>query len=135
MNALAEFYVDEDFVILGFPCNQFGLQEPGNNSEILNDVRYVRPGGGFEPLMTFFEKIDVNGNNEHPLFTFLKSACETTFTEFDSDLFYEPLRIGDLQWNFEKFLISRDGKPYSRYHPIVVDPDALKDDINTLLNA
>nr|XP_053633204.1 glutathione peroxidase-like [Cherax quadricarinatus] len=135
MNALAEFYVDEDFEILGFPCNQFNLHEQGANSEIMNGIRYVRPGDGFEPLITMFEKTEVNGNNEHPLFTFLKSACESTYTEFYSGLFYEPIRIGDIQWNFEKFLIGKDGKPYVRYHPTVEDPEDLKDDINTLLNA
>ncbi|XP_053633033.2 glutathione peroxidase [Cherax quadricarinatus] len=135
MNALAEFYVDQDFVILGFPCNQFSMLEPGTNSEIMNGIRYVRPGDGFEPLITMFEKTEVNGNNEHPFFTFLKGACESTYTEFYSDLFYEPIRIGDVQWNFEKFLIGRDGKPYTRYHPDVTDPEDLKDDINTLLNA
>nr|UKT68905.1 Pc-Gpx [Procambarus clarkii] len=135
MNALAEFYVDQDFVILGFPCNQFEMLEPAANAEIMNGIRYVRPGDGFEPLMTLFEKTEVNGATEDPLFTFLKSACESTYTEFYSSLFYEPIRIGDIQWNFEKFLIGKDGKPYTRYHPDVVDPEALKDDINTLLSA
>lgn len=135
MNALAEFYADQGFQILGFPCNQFEMLEPGANSEIMNGIRYVRPGDGFEPLMTLFQKTEVNGANEDPLFTFLKSACEATYTEFYSGLFYEPIRIGDIQWNFEKFLIGKDGKPYTRYNPDVVDPDALKDDINTLLNA
>ncbi|XP_045601599.1 glutathione peroxidase-like [Procambarus clarkii] len=135
MNALAEFYVDEDFEILGFPCNQFLKLEPGTNSEILNGIQYVRPGDGFEPLMTLFQKTEVNGATEDPLFTFLKSACASTFTEFYSGLFYEPITIGDIQWNFEKFLIGKDGKPFSRYHPSVQDPEALKDDINTLLNA
>lgn len=65
----------------------------------------------------------------------IQSACASTFTEFYSGLFYEPITIGDIQWNFEKFLIGKDGKPFSRYHPSVQDPEALKDDINTLLNA
>lgn len=136
MNALAEYYEGQDFVILGFPCNQFGLQEPGATAdELLNGVRYVRPGGGFEPRMTIFQKTQVNGDSEDPIYTFLKSGCEYTDTDFSSGLYYEPLRVGDLHWNFEKFLINREGKPVYRYHPSVVDPEDLKGDINSLLNA
>ena len=61
------------FDIVGFPCNQFGLQEPGGDyHEILNGLRYVRPGGGFVPQFTMAAKGDVNGRNEHPLYTYLK---------------------------------------------------------------
>lgn len=135
MNALAEFYTGMDFVILGFPCNQFGLQEPGATAEeLMNGPRHVRPGGGFEPKMTVFEKTQVNGNNESPIFTFLKSVCEYSDTDFSDGLYYEPLRVGDIHWNFEKFLINKEGKPVMRYHPSVTDPEALKDDINALLN-
>jgi len=136
MNALAEFYADQDFVILGFPCNQFGLQEPGATaSEIINGIKYVRPGGGFEPKMTLFKKTDVNGKNENSIFTFLKSACQYTDTSYSSGLYYEPLVVGDIHWNFEKFLIDKNGKPYSRYHPSVVTSNTIKEDINALLNA
>jgi len=135
MNALAEYYTGMDFVILGFPCNQFGLQEPGATAEeLMNGPRHVRPGGGFEPKMTVFEKTQVNGKNESPIYTFLKGACEYSDTDFSSGLYYEPLRVGDIHWNFEKFLINKQGKPVMRYHPSVTDPDALKDDINALLN-
>jgi len=136
MNALAELYADEDFVILGFPCNQFGLQEPGATaSEIINGIKYVRPGGGFEPKLTLFKKIDVNGENESPIFTFLKSSCEYTNTVFSSGLYYEPLKVGDLNWNFEKFLIDKNGKPYTRYHSSVITSATIEEDINALLNA
>lgn len=136
MNALAEIYADQEFVILGFPCNQFGLQEPGATAnEIINGIKYVRPGGGFEPNMTLFRKTEVNGADEDPIFTFLKSGCEYTDTEYSSGLYYEPLTIGDIHWNFEKFLIDKTGKPYTRYHPTVTTTAALEDDINTLLNA
>jgi len=136
MNALAEYYVDEDFVILGFPCNQFDLQEPGvTAAEILNGVRYVRPGGGFEPKMTIFKKTEVNGKDEDEIYTFLKSACDYSDDTFQSGLYYEPLKIGDLNWNFEKFLIDKNGKPAFRFHPHVTSPEDLKDDINALLNA
>ena len=58
--------------ILGFPCNQFGKQEPGRNSEILNGLKYVRPGNGFEPIFPLFKKRDVNGKDEDKVFKYLK---------------------------------------------------------------
>ncbi|KAK8744821.1 hypothetical protein OTU49_000638 [Cherax quadricarinatus] len=134
MNALAEFYGNEDIVILGFPCNQFGKQEPGANAtEIFNGIHHVRPGGGFETKIILFEKTEVNGKNENEIFTFLKSACEYTDTDFSSNIFYEPKRVGDIHWNFEKFLIGRDGKPRARFHPRVTNPEDLKSDLTALL--
>ncbi|MCL4147230.1 UNVERIFIED_CONTAM: hypothetical protein GTU68_064062 [Idotea baltica] len=134
MNALAETYAGEDFVILAFPCNIFGLLEPGSGyDEIMNGITYVRPGGGFIPNITLFEKIEVNGDNEHPLYTWLKSYCSYCDTTYKTDLFYTPQRIGDIYWNFEKFLIGRDGKPYTRYHPKTSEAIALHPDINHLL--
>jgi len=140
LNALAEFYEEnDDFVILGFPCNQFGLQEPGSDvgsdNEIMHGIRNVRPGGGFEPKMTLFKKTKVNGANEDGLFTFLKGACSYTDELFEAGLEYTPLRVGDIHWNFEKFLIGKDGKPVFRYHPTMNDVDTWKADINALLNA
>jgi len=124
-------------VILGYPCNQFGKQEPAATpDEIMNGIRHVRPGGGFEPQLTMFEKVDVNGENEIPIYTFLKGTCGPTFTQFSKtpNLFYEPLRIGDIAWNFEKFLIGRDGLPKVRYHPHVVKPEEMAGDIRKLLD-
>lgn len=72
LNALHEEFRDVGFTILGFPCNQFGKQEPGDNNEILPALKYVRPGNGFVPKFPLFEKVDVNGDNEQALFTFLK---------------------------------------------------------------
>ena len=58
---------------MAFPCNQFGHQEPGETDlEVINSIRYVRPGNGFKPRMTMFRKIKVNGAHERPLFTYLK---------------------------------------------------------------
>lgn len=65
----------------------------------------------------------------------VQSGCEYTDTNFSSGLYYEPLRVGDIHWNFEKFLIDKNGKPYTRYHPSVTTTDALTNDINTLLSA
>uniref|UniRef100_A0A2P2I174 Glutathione peroxidase n=1 Tax=Hirondellea gigas TaxID=1518452 RepID=A0A2P2I174_9CRUS len=138
INALADMYEGEDFVILGFPCNQFYLQEPGANAdEILNAIRYVRPGNNFESKVTqYFKKIDVNGADQIPLYAYLKETCGKTFTTFANKdmLFYEPLRVGDLYWNYEKFLIDRDGKPYTRYHPSVISVRAIAKDIDYLLD-
>lgn len=69
MNSLAEKYGDK-VAILGFPCNQFGHQTNEDNTEFLNTLKHVRPGGGFEPApsVTIFEKGDVNGLNAQPMF-------------------------------------------------------------------
>jgi len=137
INALADTFGGQEFAILGFPCNQFGLQEPGSGEdEIMNGIRYVRPGGGFEPQMTLFEKTEVNGSGESEIFTFLKGGCQYTDSSFAGDLlFYSPLQVGDIHWNFEKFLIDKNGKPYTRYNPTLVTTGTLEDDINTLLAA
>jgi len=134
INALAEAYAGTDLVILGWPCNQFGKQEPAaTEEELRNGIQYVRPGGGFIPKLTLFHKIDVNGENEDPIFTFLKSACDYTDLIFNDSIFYSPKVIGDINWNFEKFLVGRDGKPYSRYHPRVINETELMPDIDYLL--
>jgi len=133
MNALQESY--SNFVVLGFPSNIFGKQEPGaNGTEILNGIRYVRPGGGYEPNFTIFKKIDVNGENEHPLFTYLKNYCPSTKEHFSdaSKLFYSPIRNSDIRWNWEKFLISKEGKPYMRYDA-GTKPNEIRTDVEFLL--
>lgn len=101
----------------------------------MNGIRHVRPGNGFEPEMIFFEKTQVNGNKESEIFTFLKSACQYTDSTFASGLDYSPLEVGDVHWNFEKFLIDKSGKPYARYHPTLITEDPIKTDIITLLAA
>ncbi|KAK0393290.1 hypothetical protein QR680_000135 [Steinernema hermaphroditum] len=106
--------------IVAFPCNQFLLQEPIRDDEILNALRYVRPGHGFNPTvdgLDIYGKIDVNGDEEAPLYTFLKGACPTTNTTFKrrEHLFYDPIRANDIQWNFEKFLVDRSGRPRYRF--------------------
>jgi len=106
------------------------MQEPGaNGTEILNGIRHVRPGSNFEPKITqFFKKVDINGVYGIDLYRYLKESCEPTFSKFSLThrLFYEPLQIGDIAWNFEKFLIGRDGKPMYRYHPHLTDPEDIE---------
>lgn len=136
MNAITEYFAGEDLVLLGFPSNLFNMQEPAiTPDEFFNGVRWVRPGGNFNNTVTqFFTKIDVNGAYEDPFYTYLKGTCDMTFTEYRTGLYYSPLRVGDVYWNYEKFLIGRDGIPYTRYNPTMTSADALIPDIEYLLS-
>ncbi|NXF42607.1 GPX3 peroxidase, partial [Oceanites oceanicus] len=118
LNALQNELGPHGLVILGFPSNQFGKQEPGQNSEILPALKYVRPGGGFIPNFQLFQKGDVNGAKEQKVYTFLKNSCPPVAEEFGNpkNLFWEPLRNHDIKWNFEKFLVGRDGVPVMRWY-------------------
>uniref|UniRef100_G3TLJ5 Glutathione peroxidase n=1 Tax=Loxodonta africana TaxID=9785 RepID=G3TLJ5_LOXAF len=124
LNALQEELAPFGLVILGFPCNQFGKQEPGENSEILASLKYVRPGGGFVPNFQLFEKGDVNGEKEQKFYTFLKNSCPPTSELMGSPgrLFWDPMKVHDIRWNFEKFLVGPDGLPVMRwYHRTTVN--------------
>ena len=73
MNELLVNFSGSPLSILGFPCNQFGYQEPAaNETELMNGLKYVRPGSGFIPSFDIFAKGDVNGKHEFPLYTYLK---------------------------------------------------------------
>jgi len=97
MCELQQKYADRGFKVLAFPCNQFGGQEPGSASEIKNFVASRCRSG-----LSVMDKVDVNGMNALPLFSWLKAQ--------------QPNRpFNDIPWNFEKFLIDRDGKPVARY--------------------
>lgn len=100
LEALYQKYRDEGLEILGFPCNQFGGQEPGGVKEI-EQTCLINYGVSF-PM---FEKVDVNGAASHPLFTYLRSALPG-------------LLGGKIRWNFTKFLVGRDGAPIKRFAPI-----------------
>uniref|UniRef100_A0A672J6G5 Glutathione peroxidase n=1 Tax=Salarias fasciatus TaxID=181472 RepID=A0A672J6G5_SALFA len=125
MNALMEMFGDLNFTVLGFACNQFGLQSPEVNHETLNILKHVRPGGGFVPKFPVFAKVEVNGLNEDPLFTFLKNTIVTyglylsvntaTLKNSDTKFYWSPIKVNDIRWNFEKFLITADGLPFKRY--------------------
>lgn len=101
LETLYRKYKDQGFVILGFPCNQFGAQEPGEEAEIA-DFCEKNYGVSF-PL---FAKVEVNGAQAHPLFSHLKSEA--------------PGLLGSemIKWNFTKFLLDRQGKVVARYAPI-----------------
>jgi glutathione peroxidase len=132
-----ETYRDRGFVVLGFPCNQFGAQEPGTSDEIATfcstkyDVKF--------PL---FEKIDVNGPARHPIYAMLVAeqpeAKETddTFRKKLESYGVKPAKGGDVLWNFEKFLVARDGRVVGRFAPAVtVDDPLLRDAIERELGA
>uniref|UniRef100_A0AAQ4QX13 Glutathione peroxidase n=1 Tax=Gasterosteus aculeatus aculeatus TaxID=481459 RepID=A0AAQ4QX13_GASAC len=121
LNALHEQMKPLGLTILGFPCNQFGKQEPGQPHEILPGLKHVRPGNGFVPNFPLFEKGDVNGKDEQEVFTFLK-VRRCLFGDLLGDparLFWGPIKLSDIKWNFEKFLVGPDGKPVMRWHPSV----------------
>lgn len=106
LQQLYEQHQDQDFVVLGFPCNQFKNQEPGSNAEIKQFC-----STNYNVSFPLFSKIDVNGDDAAPLYRYLTS--QTT----------EPVAAGDISWNFEKFLIGRDGKILKRFAPRTA-PDA-----------
>lgn len=100
-------------MILAFPCNQFGGQEPGSPQDILDFV------AKYDVSFPMFEKIDVNGVNTHPLFKFLKEQKGE-------------LLGNDIKWNFAKFLIGRDGRVIARYAP-TSSPLSIEADIEAAL--
>ncbi|KAJ6962434.1 hypothetical protein NC652_001177 [Populus alba x Populus x berolinensis] len=114
LNQLYEKYKDQGLEILAFPCNQFGEEEPGTNDQI-TDFVCTR----FKSEFPIFDKIDVNGENASPLYKFLKLGKWGIFGD-------------DIQWNFAKFLVSKDGQVVGRYYP-TTSPLSLERDIKQLL--
>jgi len=108
-------YGDQGLVILGFPCNQFGKQEPGSSTEI-SEGCLINYGVSFQ----LFEKIEVNGPGSHPLFVFLKKHLPGFLG-------------GRIKWNFTKFVIGRDGKPLKRFAPSTT-PKQMEEYLVSLLN-
>jgi glutathione peroxidase len=98
LEALSEKYKDQGLVVLGFPCNQFGGQEPGTNEEIKQFCSST-----YQVSFPLFDKIEVNGPNRHPLYVAL-AGPRSPFP-------------GDIKWNFSKFLIGRNGEILKRFEP------------------
>jgi len=120
MNELCEKYGDK-LAVLAFPTNQFGHQENSNGEEIINALKYVRPGNGFEPKCTIFDKVIANGEGAHEVFEYLKAELPlpsddcTSLMGDPKFIIWKPVKRSDIAWNFEKFLIDANGKPYKRY--------------------
>jgi glutathione peroxidase len=111
LQQLHKEYASRGFEVLGFPCNQFGAQEPGGPEEI---AEFCETSYGVEfPL---FEKLEVNGEGRHPLYEQLTAVPDAEG------------QAGDIQWNFEKFLVSPDGEIVRRFRPMTTpeDPDLVK---------
>jgi len=120
--------------MVAVPSNQFRLQEPGSDQEIKMANRYVRPGNNFEPTYRIASKNEVNGENADPLFKWLRGSCPITVDTIGNptSFYWSPVGKNDITWNFVKFLIDKNGKPYKRYHPTVF-PEEMEDDIRELL--
>jgi glutathione peroxidase len=106
LQKLYEQYQAQGFSVLGFPCNQFGAQEPGTSDEIKTFCET-----SYGVTFPMFEKIDVNGDGQHPLYEQLTKTADAEG------------HTGDIRWNFEKFLLSRDGEVIARFSPLV-EPQA-----------
>jgi glutathione peroxidase len=117
LEALYKTYADRGLVVLGFPCNQFGAQEPGDATEIANFCSLT-----YDVSFPMFAKVDVNGPQAHPLYQFLKKARKGI------------LGSEGIKWNFTKFLIDKSGAVVGRYAPTEA-PAAIEGDIKKLLAA
>lgn len=106
LEELQKQYADRGFSVAGFPCNQFGGQEPGSAEEIAEFCSAT-----YGVSFPMFEKIDVNGAQRHPIYSELTATADA-----DGE-------AGDIQWNFEKFLVSSDGSVLARFRPMTT-PDA-----------
>ena len=106
LEELHERYADRGFAVLGFPCNQFGEQEPGSSDEIATFCSTT-----YGVTFPMFEKIEVNGEGRHPLYEQLTAVPDAEG------------EAGDIQWNFEKFLVSPDGEIVGRFRPMTAPDD------------
>ena len=117
LQALYDRYKDKGFAVLGFPCDQFGHQEPGDETEIRRFCSTT-----YNVSFPMFAKINVNGSDAHPLFKFLKSERKGL------------LGSESIKWNFTKFLVGKDGQVLKRYAPQDA-PEKLAKDIEAALAA
>jgi glutathione peroxidase len=107
-------HVDSGFVMLGFPCDQFGHQEPGDEAEIKEFCSLT-----YDVTFPMFAKIEVNGDGTHPLYNWLKEEQRGVLG-------------GRIKWNFTKFLVDREGQPVRRFAPNTT-PEEFADDVEKLL--
>jgi glutathione peroxidase len=117
LEKLYEKFRDRGFAVLGFPCNQFGKQDPGNNGEI-EEFCQLNYGVSF-PM---FAKVDVNGPTAHPLFQHLKTSAPGIFGS------------ENIKWNFTKFLVDKNGKVVARFAPLT-KPEDIEQAVTAALSA
>lgn len=115
LEGLYQQYADKGLVVLGFPCNQFGQQEPGSSSEISGFCQK-----NYGVTFPMFEKIDVNGSHAHPLYQYLSKEKKGL------------LGSKKIKWNFTKFLINKQGEVVDRFAP-TTKPEQLNSKIESLL--
>ncbi|HWW65006.1 MAG TPA: glutathione peroxidase [Sphingomonadaceae bacterium] len=115
LEKLHEDYAARGLAVLGFPCNQFGGQEPGDEAEIASFCSLT-----YDVKFPMFAKVDVNGDTAHPLFLYLKKEAKGV------------LGTEAIKWNFTKFLVDRDGTVVDRFAP-TEKPEALRERIEALL--
>lgn len=115
LQSLYEQYQGQGLVVLGFPCNQFGGQEPGTNEEIQSFCEI-----NYKVTFPLFDKIDVKGEHAHPLYTYLLNHTP------------EPYRTGEIEWNFVKFLVDASGIVVKQYSAST-DPETIAPDIEAIL--
>ena len=115
LEALHRKFKDRGFTVLGFPCDQFGHQEPGNELEIASFCKLT-----YDVSFPMFAKVEVNGDSAHPLYKHLKAQARGI------------LGTEAIKWNFTKFLVDRDGKVVRRYAPND-KPESLEQDVAAIL--
>jgi glutathione peroxidase len=114
LQELYEKYHDRGFYVLGFPCNQFGNQEPGTDEEIRNFCEI-----NYRVTFPLFQKVDVKGENQHPLFKYLTQSAQGLLNK-------------EIKWNFTKFLVDRQGNVVKRFAP-TTSPKKIAPEIEALL--
>jgi glutathione peroxidase len=115
LQELYEKYHDRGFYVLGFPCNQFGNQEPGTDEEIRNFCEI-----NYRVTFPLFQKVDVKGENQHPLFKYLTQSAQGLLNK-------------EIKWNFTKFLVDRQGNVVKRFAP-TTSPKKIAPRIEALLD-
>ena len=136
IESLYEKYHEKGLEVLDFPCNQFGHQAPGEDDEIHEFCT-----AKYQTQFDQFKKIEVNGENESPLFTFLKNEIkEDEISGLKNKMAMKAIekisntckKEGDIKWNFTKFLVDREGKVIKRYSP-TFNPSDMESDVKNLL--
>lgn len=136
LEAINEKYRDRGLVVIGFPCNQFREQDPGSDGEIQEFCR-LNYGVSFQIM----KKTDVNGENEHPVFTWLKAqAPSEEYKGLKAKATHTLLKgisntakkEGDILWNFTKFLVAKDGTTVKRFAP-TTEPKEFENEIEAML--